>query len=95
MIFVFLCLISLSMIISRSVHVAKNGIISFSSVEALLILIRCPTSQCCFLQCVGVMVSSGGLQLLDVLGYRCQEPACVQALISVSFGVWKTWVRTT
>ena len=29
MIFVFLCLISLSMIISRSIHVAANGIISF------------------------------------------------------------------
>ena len=29
MVFVFLCLTSLSMIISRSIHVAANGIISF------------------------------------------------------------------
>ena len=30
MMFVFRCLISLSMIISRCIHVAANGIISFS-----------------------------------------------------------------
>ena len=29
MIFIFLCLTSLSMIISRSMHIAANGIISF------------------------------------------------------------------
>ena len=29
MIFVFLCLTSLNMIISRSIHIAANGIISF------------------------------------------------------------------
>ena len=32
MVFVFLFLTSLSMIISRSIHVAANGIISFSYV---------------------------------------------------------------
>ena len=45
MIFVFLCLTSLSMIVSRSIHVAANGIISFFLWLSNIPLYICTTSS--------------------------------------------------